>query len=279
MHGANISEAFRRVWARPWLLAALALANIGLSLLLSTPLSAMLSALLDLRPAALAMVNGDDGLLFELHGDHPELLAVAAVSAAAGMLLYGILCWVLDGGVLAALALDHDRRARDAAAVLAESARRAGRMVKLGLLGLLLRLIPLLLGAGAFAFARAVIKGRSYQPSLTASMLALVCAALAWSAVSVAIDYARGLSLENPRTRSWRLLARGVKLVFQRRSASLQLIAFSTAAWLAVAVLAWIIDGHLGALILLTIVRLLAVVARVAINMTTLTAAARVARA
>ena len=111
------------------------------------------------------------------------------------------------------------------------------------------------------------------------SMLALAAAALAWTSVSVAIDYARGLSLDDPQTRSWRLLARGVRLLFARRAATLQLVAFSMAAWLAVGVIYWLIAGHLGALAVLTLVRLFAVVARVAITMTTLTAAARVARA
>ena len=40
MRGANLSEAFRRVWARPWLLMALALTNVGLAVLMSAPLSA-----------------------------------------------------------------------------------------------------------------------------------------------------------------------------------------------------------------------------------------------
>ena len=279
MGGANISEAFRRVWARPWLLAALALTNIGLALLLSTPLSATLSTLLDHRPAAAAMAAGDDGLWFEFLTQHVDVAVIATVALMWGVILYGLFSWVLDGGVLAALALDGDRRARGGGEVLRESARRAGRMVKIGLLGLVLRVIPLGLGALAYAVAHLLIKGRTFQPDLTTAMLALVAAALAWTAVSVAIDYARGLSLDDPKTRSWRLVARGVKLLFQRRTASLQLVAFSMAAWLAVGVVYWLLAGQLGALLLLTILRLVAVIARVAITMTTLTAAARVARA
>ena len=93
--------------------------------------------------------------------------------------------------------------------------------------------------------------------------------------MSVAIDYARGLSLDDPQTRSWRLIARGVTMLFARRAATLQLVAFSMAAWLAVGVVYWVLAGHLGALVVLTSLRLLAVFARVAITMTTLTAAAR----
>jgi hypothetical protein len=277
--GANISEAFRRVWARPWLLMALALTNIGLAVLMSAPLSSMLATLLDHRTAATAMAAGDDALWIELLGDHSAIMAVASVALAGGVIVYGLFSWILDGGVLAALALDGDRRARGGGAVLAQSAERAGRMIKLGLLGTLLRLIPLGIGAIAYGIAHAVIKGRTFQPNMMTSMLALAVAAVAWTKISVAIDYARGLSLEDPQTRSWRLLARGVKLLWQRRAASLQLVAFSMAAWLAVGVIYWLVAGHLAALVLLTLLRLFAVVARVAITMTTLTAAARVARA
>jgi hypothetical protein len=279
MRGANISEAFRRVWGRPWLLMALALTNVGLAVLMSAPLSAVLSMLLDRRPAAAAMAGGDDGLWIELLTNHTEVVVVASVAMGAGVIVYGLLSWILDGGVLAALALDGERRARGAGAVLAESARRSGRMLTLGLMGTVLRVAPLFFGAVAYWIAHAVISGRTFQPNLMMSMLALAAAALTWTTVSMAIDYARGLSLDDAQTRSWRLLARGLALLFTRPGATLQLVAFSMAAWLAVAVLYWVLAGHLTALLLLTVLRLAAVVARVAITMTTLTAAARVARA
>ena len=276
--GANLSEAFRRVTSRPWLLAALALTNIGLALLLSSPLSAMLSELLDLRPAASAMLqNGDDGLAVELLTDHPELNLGAAAAAASGALLYGLFSWILSGGVLAALVLDGERRARGAHQVLAASAQRAGRMITLGLFGVRLRLIPLVIGGVGMMLMRAIVKGRSFPQSSLTVMITLVIAGVAWSAVSVAIDYARGLSLDDPQTRSWRLLARGLKLALTRRTATLQLIAFSMAAWLAVGVLYFTLANHIPVLFVLTLLRLLAVVARAAITATTLTAAARVA--
>ena len=137
--GAGISAAFGRVWERPWLVAALALTNIGLTLVLTAPLSAMLAQLLDKRPAAGPMVAGDDGLWIEFLSDHADVAAVASVALGAGVIVYGLLSWILDGGVLAALALDGERRARGGAAVLAESASRAKRMLVLGLFGLLLR--------------------------------------------------------------------------------------------------------------------------------------------
>ncbi len=277
--GANLSEAFHRVWERPWLMVALALTNVGLTVILSAPLSAMLSTLLDHRPAAAAMAGGDDGLWVELVSEHIAIAAVASAALGAGVIVYGLLSWILDGGVLAALALDGERRARGGAAVLAESASRARRMLTLGFMGLVLRVLPLGCGAVAWAIARAAIKARTFQPNLTISMLSLAAAALAWTTVSVAIDYARGLSLDDRQTRSWRLLARGLGLLFTRRAATLQLVAFSMAAWLAVGVVYWVLSGHVTALLLLTILRLAAVVARVAITMTTLTAAARVARA
>lgn len=279
MRGANISEAFRRVWARPWLLMALALTNVGLAVLMSAPLSAVLSVLLDHRPAAAAMAAGDDGLWIELVSSHFEFVVVASVAMGAGVIIYGLLSWFLDGGVLAALALDGERRARGAGAVLAESVRRSGRMLTLGLMGTVLRVVPLVFGALAYKIAHAVITGRTFQPNLMMSMLALAAAALTWTTVSMAIDYARGLSLDDAQTRSWRLLARGLKLLFTRRGATLELVAFAMAAWLAVAVVYWLLAGHLTALLLLTLLRLAAVVARVTITLTTLTAAARVARA
>ena len=277
--GANISEAFRRVWARPWLLMALALTNVGLAVLMSAPLSAVLGMLLDHRPAAAAMAGGDDGLWIEFLSDHADVVVVASVAMGAGVLIYGLLSWILDGGVLAALALDGERRARGAAAVLAESARRSGRMVTLGLFGLGLRVVPLLFGAVAWQLAHVMIKGRTFQPFLNIAMLALAAAALTWTTVSMAVDYARGLSLDDDRTRSWRLVGRGLKLLFTKRAATLQLVAFSMAAWLAILIVYWLFAGHLTALILLTLLRLAAAVARVTVTMTTLTAAARVARA
>lgn len=279
MRGANISEAFRRVWSRPWLVAALALTNIGLAMVLSAPLSAMLAALLDYRPAAVQMVAGDDALWVSFFAQHAGIAGVAAVAAGGGVLIYGVLSWILDGGVLAALAFDGDRRALGAGEVLRESSGRAGRMLKLGLMGMLLRVVPALFGAIAYGIAHAVIKGRTFQPNMMMSMLALAAAAVAWTAVSVAIDYARGLSLADDRTRSWRLLGRGVKMLWTRRGATLQLVAFAMAAWLAVGVSYWMIAGKLGGvLFILTVLRLAAVVARVMLTMTTLTAAARVAR-
>ncbi len=277
--GANISEAFRRAWGRPWLLMALALTNVGLAVLLSAPLSAVLAQLLDHRPAASVMVGGDDGLWFELLFNHVEVAVLASVALGAGVIVYGLLSWILDGGVLAALALDGERRARGAAAVLAESARRSRRMLTLGAMGLLLRGVPLLFGGVAWALAHAMLKGRTVQPFLGIAMLSLAAGALPWPTVSMAIDYARGLSLDDEQTRSWRLIGRGVKLLFTRRAATLQLVAFSMAAWLAVAVVYWLLAGHVAALLVLTLLRLGAVVARVAVTMTTLTAAARVARA
>ncbi len=277
-NGANISEAFRRVWARPWLLVALTLTNVGLAYVLTSPLSAILSMLLDDRPAATQLAAGDDGLLIELMRNHVDVTAVASVALGTGVFVYGILSWILDGGVLAALAIDGERRARGGAAVLAESASRAGRMVKLGLFGLLLRVVPALFGGIGYGVAKMAIKGRTFQPSMETSMIALVFGAIAWTATSIAIDYARGLSLDDRQTRSWRLIGRGVKLVFARGSATLQLLAFTLAAWLAVAVVYWLLASHVSALPLLSILRLLAVFARVAITMTTLTAAARIAR-
>lgn len=278
MRGAEIREAFARVWARPWLVVALALTNIGVSVVMTAPLSAMLAMLLDKRPAAAAMAAGNDGLWLEFLTAHSEVATVALVALAAGVVVYGLLSWVLDGGVLAALAFDDERRARGAGAVLGESGARASRMLTIGLFGVLLRTIPLLLAGIAYAIAHAVISGRTFQPMLLTSAVTLVIAAIVWTAASIAIDYARGLSLDDPHTRSWRLVPRGVGMLFVRRAATLQLLAFTLAAWLAVGAVYWLIAPHLSFLVFLTFLRLLTLVARVMITMTTLTAAARITR-
>jgi hypothetical protein len=124
----------------------------------------------------------------------------------------------------------------------------------------------------------AVVKGRTYQPMSMVAMLSLVVAAVVWVLISVALDYARGLSLDDAQTRSWRLVARGLKLALARRTATLQLIAFSLAAWLAVGVIYFGIAGGVQLLLVLTVLRLVCVAARATITMTTMTAAARVAR-
>ena len=87
-------------------MAALALTNIGLAMVLSAPLSAMLAALLDYRPAAAQMVAGDDGLWISFFMRAPRRRGGRLGGAGAGVLIYGVLSWVLDGGALAALALD-----------------------------------------------------------------------------------------------------------------------------------------------------------------------------
>ena len=278
MRGANISEAFRRVTERPWLLVALVLTNVGLAVLLAAPLSGALSMLIDHSLAANDMASGDLGPIAELLIDHTELFAVASTAMAVGVILYGLFSWVIGGGVLSALALDGERRARGAAEVLASAARLAGRMIKTGLYGIALRAIPLGFGALAYAIAHAVITGRTFQPSLRTAMVSLVAAAVAWTTVSIAVDYARGMALDDQKTAAWRQMARGLGMLWTRRSATLQLIAFGLAAWLAVGVGYFFIAAHVAAPLLLTLFRLVAVVGRVAITMTTMTAAARVAR-
>src|SRR5258708_26998178 len=101
--GANLSEALSRVTSRPWLLVLLAALNVALSFLLSFPLAAMLASIIDPRPAATVMASGaDHGYTIELLTDHPELLMVAMVALGMGVLLWGLLSWILTGGVLAA---------------------------------------------------------------------------------------------------------------------------------------------------------------------------------
>src|SRR5207244_1670740 len=82
--GLLMRGAIGTVLARPRLLLALALLNLATAWLTARPLSAALAPLVDKRPAATAMVGGDDGLAAELVSDHPSLVTVALASAAVG---------------------------------------------------------------------------------------------------------------------------------------------------------------------------------------------------
>jgi hypothetical protein len=264
---------------RPRLWLLLSALNVLFSSLLVAPLSVALAAHLDLRPAATPMVAGDDGLWFELLTDHPELVSLAVGALGAGALVWGVFSWIFAGGVLGALAVDGERRALGAAQVLEVTARSAPRMLVLGALGLPLRIVPLGIGVGAFMALRSVLKAQTFGPLSVVAMAALVLFAVLWTAISIAIDYARGLSLDDTKAKSVVLVWRGIKLALTRRSATLQLVAFSIAAWLAVGVVYYWLADHVSALLILTMVRMLSVVARTAITLTTLLAAARVAYA
>ena len=279
MRGAEIREAFARVWARPWLVAALALTNIGVSVVMTAPLSAMLAMLLDKRPAAAAMAAGNDGLWMEFLTAHTEVATVASVALVAGVVVYGLLSWVLDGGVLAALAFDDERRARGAGAVLGESGARASRMLTIGLFGALAAYDP-----AAARRHRLRHRARRHQrPHLPADAADVGGHARA----SPPSPGRRRRSPSTTRaayrsttrnTRSWRLrrARRGHALHPPRRDPAAPRVHARRLARRRRRLLA-----HRPAplvRVFLTFLRLLTLVARVMITMTTLTAAARITR-
>ena len=100
-------EAFARVWARPRLVLALAALNVLFTIVAAHPLSSALAPAIDLRPGAGGLLSGDDGLYAELLLDNPAIGRVAASGAELAVLVYGLLAWLLAGGILATLARPH----------------------------------------------------------------------------------------------------------------------------------------------------------------------------
>ncbi|HZS38726.1 MAG TPA: hypothetical protein VFF06_17965 [Polyangia bacterium] len=276
-------EAIRRVTARPQLLLAVAGLHVAVALLASGPVSATLQPLLDGRPAAAGLVRGDDGLAGELFSDHPEILRVAGASAEWSALFYALLSWILVGGLLSALASDDDEHVRGPVAVAAACARHAGRMVRVGLVGLPLRLLPMAIAAGAWFAVGHFTKGRGFaELVLGAAVLALVFGG-AWSFITVSIDYARGLAFADAGLKPWRAVGRGFTFALRRFAATTKLAAFSgfgfalsTGAYLAVALA--LPNEPAWAFVALTLLRLGLVLARAFFTVSTLTAAALAVR-
>jgi hypothetical protein len=277
-----LSEAVRRTMARPKLLAALVGVHVAIALLASGPLHATLAPLLDHRPAAARLLGGDDGLYGELFGDHPEILRVAGASAQGAALLYGLLAWILAGGVLAALAGDDP--AVGTVAVTAACARRAGRMVRVGLGGLIVRVAPILVAVGVGFAADKWLTGGGFARQVLVGVAVLVVAGGAWSFATVAIDYARALAFFDETVKPWRCVWRGFKLALRRAPETALYAAFSglgfalsTALYLAVALA--LPNEPTWAAALLMVLRLALAFARAFFTVATLTAAALAARA
>jgi hypothetical protein len=178
-----LSQAFALARRRPslWLawLAALALP----AMLAMLPLDLALTPVLDLRPAADALVRAptDDALFAELLRTSPGL-AGAGVGGLVITLLLGVPALWLLAGLVAAAAIDSPAPARLV----------AGRALGVALVALPLRALPAM-GAAALAW-----------PAMSAQTLAAarssVAAALAFwivgaAAVSVLVDFARGAAL------------------------------------------------------------------------------------
>jgi len=266
----SVGEAAARAWRRRRLVGALALAHVVAVALASVPLDVALMPLLDGRPAASTLIRGDLGLAIELLTDHPELIAGALAAASLASLLWAIVSWALDGGVLAALVPVGEARAIGARAVLEASARRAGKMIAVGAAGLVLRLPSLAIAGGGAAWVRARVE-HDGGPVATRAIewAAIALAFVAWALSSTAIDCARGFAFADARVSAWRAIGRGVRTVFARAAASLQLAALGTLVPLALTVGSYALstrlpNGPLWSLLAVLALRLAVAYARIA---------------
>jgi hypothetical protein len=222
-----LADAAKRVAGRPGLILFLAVLNLGVALLCTEPLSATLQGPLDLRPAATSLISGgDDGLVAELVTDHPELVRVAALSGRATLLVYGVLSWLLAGGLLGVLGGAGPRGPR---AFLVAVGEHAVGMLKIGGLGLGLRLVAIAVGVGGWFALKPLWYGHGLVALVLVHALDLALFGLSWSLGSVALDYARGLQVGEPALSSGRALWHGLRLVWQEPAATVRLVAGSAA--------------------------------------------------
>jgi hypothetical protein len=274
----TIAASLARTLGRPRLCVGLGALNLGVALLFTVPFSAALAPLVDTRPAAAAMLAGDDGLAVELVADHPELLRLAAALVLAALLVHLLASSVAAAGVWQALVAG----ARGARPFAAACAQHAGRMLALALVALPLRLVPPAAAAGVWFALAPLFGGRGFAAlAARASLGALAWGAL-WSLGTVTVDYACGLALARPSLPVGRALVGGVRLVRRRPGATARLVALSGGGLLAVTVaghaLAWPIPlAPAAGFAALTVLRLLTIVARATIAAATLTAAAALA--
>jgi hypothetical protein len=279
-----LGEAIRRVRARPRLVLAAAGLHVAVALLASGPVAATLRPLLDARPAAGGMLRGDDGLAGELFADHPEIVRVAGASAEWSALFYALLSWILVGGLLAALTGEGDGgEARGPVQVAAACARHAGRLVRVGLIGLSLRLIPMAIAVGAWFAIGSLTKGRGFPELVIGALAMALLFGGAWSFITVAADYARGLAFADETLKPRRAVGRGFKFALRHFAATARLAAFSgfgfalsTAIYLAIALR--LPNEPAWAFLALTLLRLALVAARAFFTITTLTGAALTVR-
>jgi hypothetical protein len=274
-----IAEALARVSKRPWLIVALAGLNLGIALLATLPFSAALEPILDARPAAAGLLTGDDGIFRELFADNAAVGSVAGAGAQLAVLVYGLLAWLLAGGILATLAQPGALGPREGAGgLLAASASHGWRMLKIGGAGLLLRLVPIGLATGLYFAGKPLVAHRGLREiGLWMALLALAFA-WSWSLATVAVDYARALLIAHPHLGIFRALGRGLKLAWRRRGATAALAAFSVATFLAVTLLYHAIayalpNPPLWSFALVIVLRVATALARAFFSTTTLVAA------
>ena len=269
-----------RVRRRPWLIVFLAALNLAFALLAAQPLSTALEPL-DVRPAGAAIVKGDDGLLAELVGDHPEIVREAASGGRTALLVYGVLAWLLAGGLLTQLARS-DEEPTGARAFAAAVGANAAPMLKVGVAGLLVRVVPIAIAVGGWFAVHPIWRGHGFGRLCLAMGLLVALFGLTWSLATVTIDYARALKLDNPALATWRALVLGARLILSRPGATFALVGFSSLGVL----LLGAVDHGLGALlpaapawsaVTLFFVRLAVAYGRAFVTTTALVGAARVA--
>jgi hypothetical protein len=100
-------------------------------------------------------------------------------------------------------------------------------MLKLGISGLLLRLIPIALTAGAGFSLRLWWRPRGLRELMTSMAITLVLAALSWSWVTAALDGARSLLISGELPRARTALKRALWLMFARFSPLVSIAAVS----------------------------------------------------
>jgi hypothetical protein len=277
-----LSVAWARVKSRPRLIVGLALINLLLTFAATRPFSAALANLIDIRPGASAMVRGNDGLLAELLTDHPEAIAAAMGGAQAVLVLWGLLAWILAGGILSTLALPAVVPARGSLRdLLAESAQHAWRMTKLGALGLTARIVPFLLGAAVWFSLKPIFAHRGFSQLATWAFLTALVFALSWAWATVAVDYARALALTEP-IKVHRAFGRGIKRSL--RAPTVTIVLFSLVGFAAItlvqAALAHALPAEPAwAAFVAFLLRVAAALGRTAVATTTLVAAGIATRA
>lgn len=234
-----LGEASRRVSSRRGLLVAMAAAQLLLAWIAIRPVSAAAASLVDDRPGAARLLRGDDGLLGELLSDHRELVVAGAAGSQVALALSGILAWLFAGALVALyVGRDEDREAAGAAGVVAAMARAAPRSIAIGLVGLALRLIPLVAAVG-LGWALFADPPGGFGGALTAAIIVAVGSGLLWALITVSVDGARALALSRPPepgatpVRVGRALKGGLALVGRRPAAVVAIAALSTLATLA----------------------------------------------
>jgi hypothetical protein len=143
--------------------------------------------------------------------DHPELIAVLLRSLAWALVLHGLAGWLIDGAVLATRKGPADERA-----FFAALAGHARRMVKVGLLGLLLRGVAVGTAVGVWWSLQPLRQAGSFA-ALAGAVALTAGAGLALQALcGAALDRARGLAVETPTLSTPRALGQALRSLAHR---------------------------------------------------------------